>query len=82
MASRVDNLYFFIVAVTAFFAVLVSVLVIFFAAKYHTKDPLAVGAAHSRVDSARAGLVDHSFPHLHRDLRLGRRRVLRPSAPA
>ena len=43
MASRVDNLYFFIVAVTAFFAVLVSVLVIFFAAKYHTKDPLAVG---------------------------------------
>ena len=43
MASRVDNLYFFIVAVTAFFAVLVSVLVIVFAAKYHTKDPLAVG---------------------------------------
>ena len=43
MAHRVDNLYFFIVAVTAFFAVLVSVLVIFFAAKYHTKDPLAVG---------------------------------------
>ena len=43
MASRVDNLYFFIVAVTAFFAVVVSVLVIVFAAKYHTKDPLAVG---------------------------------------
>ena len=43
MAHRVDNLYFFIVAVTAFFALLVSVLVIFFAAKYHTKDPLAVG---------------------------------------
>jgi cytochrome c oxidase subunit 2 len=43
LAPRVDNLYFFIVAVTAFFAVLVSVLVIVFAAKYHTKDPLAVG---------------------------------------
>jgi len=43
MAHRVDNLYFFIVAVTAFFALLVSVLVIFFAVKYHTKDPLAVG---------------------------------------
>jgi cytochrome c oxidase subunit II len=43
IASRVDNLYFFIVAVTAFFAVLVSVLVIGFAAKYHTNDPLAVG---------------------------------------
>src|SRR5215813_10828135 len=43
IASRVDNLYFFIVAVTAFFAVLVCVLVIVFAAKYHTTDPLAVG---------------------------------------
>ena len=43
LASRVDNLYFFIVAVTAFFAVLVSVLVIAFAAKYHTKDELAIG---------------------------------------
>jgi cytochrome c oxidase subunit 2 len=43
LAPRVDNLYFFIVAVTSFFAVLVSVLVIVFAAKYHTKDPLAVG---------------------------------------
>jgi cytochrome c oxidase subunit 2 len=43
VASRVDNLYFFIVAVTAFFAVLVSVLVIYFAARYHTKDPLTVG---------------------------------------
>jgi cytochrome c oxidase subunit 2 len=43
LATRVDNLYIFIVAVTAFFAVLVSVLVIVFAAKYHTKDPLAVG---------------------------------------
>jgi cytochrome c oxidase subunit 2 len=39
----VDNLYFFIVAVTAFFAVLVSVLVIVFAWKYRTSDPLAVG---------------------------------------
>src|SRR5262245_44728275 len=43
LASRVDNLYFFIVAVTAFFAVLVSVLVIVFAWKYRTSDPLAVG---------------------------------------
>src|SRR5262245_41053536 len=43
LAPRVDNLYFFIVAVTAFFAVLVSVLVIVFAWKYRTNDPLAVG---------------------------------------
>ena len=44
IAPRVDNLYFFIVAVTAFFAVLVSVVVIVFAVKYRTNDPLAVGA--------------------------------------
>lgn len=43
IASRVDNLYFFIIAVTAFFAVLVSIVVIVFAVKYRTNDPLAVG---------------------------------------
>ena len=44
MAPMVDNLYFFILAVTAFFAVLVSVVVVVFAVKYRTNDPLAVGA--------------------------------------
>jgi cytochrome c oxidase subunit II len=44
IAPRVDNLYFFIVAVTAFFAVLVSVVVVVFAVKYRTDDPLAVGS--------------------------------------
>ena len=44
LAPRVDNLYFFIIAVTAFFAVLVSVVVVVFAVKYRTNDPLAVGA--------------------------------------
>ena len=44
LAHRVDNLYLFIVAVTAFFAVVVTVVVIVFAIKYRTDDPLAVGA--------------------------------------
>jgi cytochrome c oxidase subunit 2 len=44
LAPRVDNLYLFIVAVTAFFAVLVTVVVIVFAVKYRTDDPLAIGA--------------------------------------
>ena len=43
LAPRVDNLYFFIVAVTAFFAIAVTVVVIFFAVKYRTDDPLKVG---------------------------------------
>jgi len=44
LAADVDALYFFIVAVTAFFGILVTVVVLAFAVKYQTKDPLAVGA--------------------------------------
>ena len=38
-----DNLYFFITAVTAFFALLVVVLVIFSAIKYRDSIPLELG---------------------------------------
>ena len=41
---RVDNLYFFIVAITAFFSLLVTVGVIVFAVRYRTQGPLSVGA--------------------------------------
>ena len=44
LAADVDSLYYFITAVSAFFAIVVTVFVIYFAAKYHTSDPLAVGA--------------------------------------
>ena len=44
LAPKVDQLYWFIVGVTAFFGILVCVLVIYFAVKYRTDDPLAVGA--------------------------------------
>ena len=44
LAPRVDNLYLFIVAVTAFFGVLVSILVVYFAVRYRTDDPMAIGA--------------------------------------
>jgi cytochrome c oxidase subunit 2 len=43
MASEVDRLYWFIVGVTAFFAILVCVLVVYFAVRYRTQDPLKVG---------------------------------------
>ena len=39
MAARVDHLYFFITAVCAFFAVLVTVLVTYFAIKYRRRKP-------------------------------------------
>jgi len=44
LAADVDALYFFIVAVTAFVAIVVTIVVIYFAAKYSTNDPLKVGA--------------------------------------
>src|SRR4029453_7951963 len=44
LAPQVDQLYWFIIGVTAFFGILVSVLVVYFAVKYRTNDPLAVGA--------------------------------------
>jgi cytochrome c oxidase subunit 2 len=44
LAPRVDQLYWFIIAVTAFFGILVTVLVVYFAVKYRTDDPLKVGA--------------------------------------
>ena len=44
MAADVDQLYWFIVGVTAFFGILVCVLVVYFAVRYRTDDPLKVGA--------------------------------------
>jgi len=44
LAPHVDQLYWFIIGVTAFFGILTSVLVVYFAVKYRTNDPLAIGA--------------------------------------
>src|SRR4030095_4835076 len=44
MAPIVDNLYFFILGVTAFFALLVVVLVVYFAVKYRDDTGLKVGS--------------------------------------
>jgi cytochrome c oxidase subunit II len=44
MAPKVDQLYWFIIGVTAFFGILTSVMVVYFAVKYRTNDPLAVGS--------------------------------------
>jgi cytochrome c oxidase subunit II len=43
VASRVDNLYFFMIAVSAFFAVLVTLLVVIFAIKYRRRHPAESG---------------------------------------
>ena len=43
VAARVDNLYFFMIAVSAFFAVVVTVMVVFFAIKYRRRQDDEVG---------------------------------------
>ena len=43
MAARVDNLYFFLVATSAFFSVLVTLLVIAFAIRFRRRSPDGVG---------------------------------------
>jgi cytochrome c oxidase subunit 2 len=44
MASRVDALYFFLLAVSAFFSALIAGLIVYYAVKYRRRSPDAVGA--------------------------------------
>jgi cytochrome c oxidase subunit 2 len=44
LAPRVDALYFFLLAITVFFTVLIAGLIVYYAVKYHRKDPNAIGA--------------------------------------
>lgn len=44
IASRVDALYFFLVAIAVFFSLLIAGLIVFFAVKYHRRSPDSVGA--------------------------------------
>jgi len=43
-SGRVDALYFFLIAVSAFFVVLISALIVYFGVRYHRRAPDAVGA--------------------------------------
>ena len=45
IAGRVDALYFFLIAVTVFFSVLIAGLIVYFAVKYRRRSPEAVGEA-------------------------------------
>ena len=43
IAGRVDALYFFLLAIAAFFSLLIAGLIVFYAVKYHRRSPGAVG---------------------------------------
>ena len=84
LAAEVDNLYFFIVAVTAFFAHRSSSIVVDLLRGQVPRPTirLKVGAPIHGSIPLELGLVDHPVPHLDRDLRLGDGRLLRPRAAA
>jgi len=44
MATRVDALYFFLLAIATFFGLLIAVLIVYYAVKFHRRSPNAVGA--------------------------------------
>src|SRR5207302_6918492 len=44
MATRVDALYFFLLALAAFFSLLIAGLIVYFAVKYRRRSPESVGA--------------------------------------
>jgi cytochrome c oxidase subunit II len=45
IAGRVDALYFFLLALAAFFSLLIAGLIVFYAVKFHRRSPDAVGAS-------------------------------------
>jgi cytochrome c oxidase subunit II len=45
MAGRVDNLYFFLLAVAIFFSLLIAGLIVYYATKYHRRRPDDIGVA-------------------------------------
>ena len=52
MAGRVDALYFFLLAVSIFFSLLIAGLIVFYAIRYRRRDP------HSAADRATLVLVE------------------------
>src|SRR6266404_5481322 len=45
MAGRVDALYFFLLAVSVFFSLLIAGLIVYYAVKYRRRTPHAIGAS-------------------------------------
>jgi cytochrome c oxidase subunit II len=44
LATRVDNLYFFLIGLTVFFSLLIAGLIVYFAIRFHRRSPQQVGA--------------------------------------
>ena len=81
-AAQVDGLYFFLLAVTAFFSLLIAALVVVFAVKFHAEARRRGRRGDSRIAGARAALDDHPVRHRDGDVRVGREGVLRHLPPA
>ena len=82
VASEMDLLYLFIVAVSAFFVVLVAALVVHLRDQVPPAQSRRGGRGHSRIAGARADVDVHPVRAVDGDVRLGRGPVLPPRAPA
>ena len=76
-AGQVDAVFFFMVAVTAFFSVLIATLVVVFAVKYHRKHDDEVGVAIHGSLALELLWTDHPVRHRDGDVRVGRQGFLR-----
>ena len=78
LAPEIDNLYLGVLAITAFFAIIVVVVRHLFRDQVPRPHRRQGGRADYRLDAARARLVAHPVLHLDRHLRLGVGRLLPP----
>ena len=69
-AAQVDTIYFFMVAVTAFFSLLIAALVVLFSVKYRRRSGDEIGVA-IHGSGARAALDVHPPWHRDGDVRVG-----------
>src|SRR5437773_1497538 len=63
MASRVDGLYFFLLAVSTFFSLLIAGLIVFYAIRYPGRSPATIGAGLTREGRGHSrALHEHLVP--------------------
>ena len=77
MSSRVDALYFFLLAIAVFFTLLIAGLIIVYGIRFRRGLPDSVGRTIAGGAVARSLLDCDSLPDHGRDLRVGRERLFR-----
>ena len=67
MAPRVDALYFFLLAIAAFFSLLIAGLIVYYAVRFHRRSPDQVGG---QIHGGMAYMHDSLVERGYRDVRI------------